>query len=323
MIQVESRQLETVEGSLPCDVYAHRRSGSDAPTVAFIHGMSLLGHRDPRQVKVCEALAAAGFRVYAPHFEEVANLRIQKITVQRIKAAVLEIVEQSSQRISIFSVSFSAGLSLLATAELRGQNKLKGLCSIGGFSDVASCLHYLIDDPEADEYGKLIIYRNYLTEFEALYPGLMKLLDAAARDNALPHEAPSLPGVIDETPSATIEYFERLMTCNSTKTNAMAHIYRMHGKELEEFNIERVSHKISCPVTFIHGETDNVIPAQQSKALHQMLLLQGHDTELVVSPLLSHGDRQPLSILSALQLGRGFDHFMRHAMKSDSKEIAA
>ena len=59
MVHVESRQLETVEGSLPCDVYAHRRSGRDAPTVAFIHGMSLLGHRDPRQIKVCEALAAA------------------------------------------------------------------------------------------------------------------------------------------------------------------------------------------------------------------------------------------------------------------------
>ena len=139
--------------------------------------MSLLGHRDPRQIKVCEALAAAGFE--SMHFDEVANLRIQKITFRDQSCSIGDCRTKFATNQYFFSV-ISAGLSLLATAG-RGQNKLKGLCSIGGFSDVVSCLHYLIDDPEADEYGKLIIYRNYLTEFEALYPGLMKLLDAAAR----------------------------------------------------------------------------------------------------------------------------------------------
>ena len=176
MVHVESRQLETVEGSLPCDVYAHRRSGRDAPTVAFIHGMSLLGHRDPRQVKVQSALPRPASE--SMHHTSMKSLifAFRKSMFSGSKLLYWRLSNKVRNE-SVFSqCQFSAGLSLLATAELRGQNKLKGLCSIGGFSDVVSCLHYLIDDPEADEYGKLIIYRNYLTEFEALYPGLTKLL---------------------------------------------------------------------------------------------------------------------------------------------------
>lgn len=294
-----------------------------SPTVTFIHGMSLQGNQDPRQVKVCEALVMAGFKVYAPHLEEVAQLKIEKATVGRIEAVLDQVVQITQEPTSLFSVSFSGGLSLMAASKPSLKDKLKAICVIGTFSDVTTCLNYLINSPNADEYGRLIIFRNYLSEFESLYPGLMGLLDAAAHDNARPELPRKLEALLESTPPLTQSYFYDLTSEPHTRRKAMAHIDRMYRRELDEFNVGHQSHNLTCPITLIHGEQDNVIPSQQSKDLFQVLLMQGHDCELVVSPILSHGDRQPISLLALLQLGKGFDHFMRSALPQRQKEAAA
>ena len=315
--------LSTSEGEFPCDIYEHKSRRGRAPTVTFIHGMSLEGNQDARQVKVCEALVMAGFKVYAPHFAEIADLKIKRATVSRIESVIQAVVHLSQEPTSLFSVSFSGGLSLMAASKPSLRDKLKAVCVIGTFSDVSTCLNYLIKSPDADEYGRLIIFRNYLWDFESLYPGLMNLLDAAACDNARPEHPSKLEPALNAAPKLTQAYFHDLVNDPVTRAKAMTHIYRMHGRELQEFNVGQLSHQLNVPITFIHGADDNVIPAQQSKDLFQTLLLQGHDCELVISPILSHGDRQPLSFLALLELGKGFDHFMKRALKPVHQEVAA
>ena len=121
----------------PCDIYEHKSRRGRAPTVTFIHGMSLEGNQDARQVKVCEALVMAGFKVYAPHFAEIADLKIKRATVSRIESVIQEIVHLSQEPTSLFSVSFSRTFSD-GRVQTKLERKLKAVCVIGTFSDVST-----------------------------------------------------------------------------------------------------------------------------------------------------------------------------------------
>ncbi|HQI21205.1 MAG TPA: alpha/beta hydrolase, partial [Leptospiraceae bacterium] len=74
------------------------------------------------------------------------------------------------------------------------------------------------------------------------------------------------------------------------------------------------------PVCLIHGCDDNVVPASESRQLHEKFQLLGATSRLILTPLISHGDsRRHLSDLpAAWQLAAGFAFFFKNA-STDSR----
>jgi hypothetical protein len=64
------------------DLYLPR--GTSAGTVIFVHGLSVLGHRDPRVEQLGSALATAGFRAVIPAIKSLRELWIRRDQPEQI-----------------------------------------------------------------------------------------------------------------------------------------------------------------------------------------------------------------------------------------------
>src|SRR5688572_113279 len=78
-------------------------------SMGFINGISLMGVEDPRQIRVCHALAQAGFKVYPPEIPEIKNLIVNDSLIRKTMG-VLTVLLQKEKRLSLFAPSFSAAL---------------------------------------------------------------------------------------------------------------------------------------------------------------------------------------------------------------------
>ena len=82
----------------------------------------------------------------------------------------------------------------------------------------------------------------------------------------------------------------------------------------ERLDLSKHAHKITCPVTIIHGKDDNVIPSSESELLYSLLKNKNSKVHLEVSNLLDHGDMKVgLKIFSEIaSLAKAFNYFMDH-----------
>jgi len=72
---------------------------------------------------------------------------------------------------------------------------------------------------------------------------------------------------------------------------------------------------LQAPVFLLHGEDDRVVPSSEYRVLAEHLRRAGVDVDLVLTPLLSHGDTAigPRALLHAPTLVRGLARFLGNA----------
>jgi|MDSW01.1.fsa_nt_gb pimeloyl-ACP methyl ester carboxylesterase len=285
-------------------------------TILFVHGMSFLGNEDPRQVEVCEALASIGYQVVSPHFPEIADLRIELETVDRIAAVVRAIVDHSQLdvqgKIGILSASFSAGMCLVASMRDGVGEHLACICSIGGFSSVKDCLRSVIQGEEVDEYARLIMLRNFAPPLYDCQPLFEQCVEELLRDNGLKRSPPQAPEIMGQLSTEARYLLDALRFDPAARSGFSDLLFAQFANLLSELDILSHIDKISCPVVLIHGAQDDVIPPGESLRLAKALKANGLRHHFVLSKLISHGDRQPVfgKAREFVLLARGFSSFL-------------
>lgn len=280
-----------IQEGVEVDLY-QKDTTKNSPTIAIIHGMAPKGKDDPRLVHLAQSLAELGYKVVLPDIPPIRQLTVNTESLNLIKQFLLNWQQQTlpNERISLFSVSFSAGLSAIAAADDQFSDKVASICLIGGFANVYDAVEFLLGDEQADRYGALIMLKNFFQFAFPIHPELKKALDLSISDE------------INKTTKATTY----LNTLSTEARNAFLKLTASTSHRLQWFNDNRVNMQeelnhlnainhlknLSAPVSLLHGATDVVIPASQSSIMHQQLLRQNISSKLVITPLLSHADLQ-------------------------------
>ena len=285
--------LQLADGRvLPADLYTPK--GRSRGLILFVHGMGIDGNKDRRQCRACRALTEAGFRVIAPYIEDFAALRVEAGSPQKVAAVIAAVSKHpelgAGGKIGVFSISYAAGVVLRALADPVAQAGVSAALALGTYSEIDSWLAYLLRDPQADAYARMILFRNFLHTALGPSPALEGALDVAIADDYYARAARELPAVLDALNEVDRELFLDIFE-RPERWRALGD--RMLGTlppQTRDLSVLPVASRIKTPIFLLHGATDNVMPPSQSADLHKALLAEGGRSRLVVTPLLSHGD---------------------------------
>lgn len=308
--------LGTAVDRFPADVY--EAGPSSVGTVLFVHGMTRHGHRDPRQVAACRALARTGLRVVAPCFEEIAAPRVEVGSLARLGRAIEAVAADPGLapggRIALFGASFSASLCLLAATRAEIARHVGVICALGPYADLHACLSHVMGGApveggraggrDVDRYGRMVIFRSLLHRVLGPIPQVESALAVALADDSLRRARPLLPSTLARLDPEAREIVGRVLA-DPAWCRAMApRVLAASADLVVELDLLPRADQVGCPVVLLHGRDDDVIPASESRALYARLVSAGVPCRLEVTPLLSHGDQQwgPRSAGPALRL---------------------
>jgi hypothetical protein len=281
-------------GDRPAPVF--EPAGRPRGLVVAIHGMSPLAEADPRWVVACRALCAAGLRVVSPRFPAIAALRIQPEQSDEIATALLEAVDHPAlacgRRVSAFSVSFSGGLTVAASARPAVRARVSAVLAVGGYARLETALPHLFSAETADPYARLIILGNLFEPSEPVpEPERARLrgcLLDAARAN-FERRPSALRAALGDSPAAR----EAAALAQGEPGPVRGYLRRLrtqHGPTLAALDPVAALAGIEAEISLLHGIDDPVIPAEQSVGLAQAVRAEGGRARLERSPLLRHGD---------------------------------
>lgn len=269
-------------------------------TLVVIHGMSPKGKRDPRVVQLCYALSKVGFRVISPEIESISQLSICPSQIQSI-ADVMQVIasDQSiapSGKIGVLAPSFSGAMCLSAASLPELKPHISAVCAIGTFTEVESVISYLLNDASADPYGRFIVLKKIVplvceAENHAL---LLGALDAAIRDNlnelAFNDPDNEYHRYFDEASYEGQQHIHRLFNDLTYRDQLLSEGKVKLAEEIKALDIVQHIHGLTANVFLLHGASDIVIPCNQSEKLYRELKGLNKQSNLVVTPFISHGD---------------------------------
>ena len=281
----------------PMDLY--HPPGPARGTIMSVHGMSLLGCRDPRIIRLHRAFAEAGFLVVAPDFPSIRDLRIHAEQPLEVVRAMRALRAASwcthPDALRVFSVSFSSALALRAAAHPDVAAAISSLCIMGGFATMEEVVAWLLCDPQADPYGRQLVLANTLELLGPSHEAAGPLLLAHAKANFL-----KLPVCLEgpawstATPD-TREIVRALHEDPDYRVRCWQELHPRLRPLYDAFDPVRHLHEVRADLVLIHGENDPVIPPSQSLTLADAARRIGIRVHVVVTPLLSHGDPAPPS----------------------------
>lgn len=263
--------------------------------ILIVSGMTVKGIDDPRVLKQAEILRQLGYKVYLPHYPEVQNLEITPITLNQISEDILAIYKENhNKKLSIFSVSFSGALSLIAASKEELRDKIEALLLIGTLANFNKTIEFLLLNLDVDYYGFYIILKNFIEEIpEYKNLGLKEAFHIAALDNALKRE-PLLYNYLDKLPK-TKKQFEEILNNLEIRKKILGQIFSIQKIQNYTNNFDTLKHLKHCKarISLLHGKHDNVIPPSESLLLYNECKKYGIPVKLSITSLLDHGNVSP------------------------------
>ena len=281
-------------------------------TVVFVHGMTHEGPDDPRVVGVASALAATGTRVVVPLLPEVAQARIEVESVGRVAAAAADASRLARRTVGLLGASFSGTLALQAAAHPDGRPFVSAVGAIGAFGETRTVLLFLLSNGQADPYGRSIVLRNYLPRCVPMSPAVRELIDLAIREKDI---TPPVRDSAERLPSEEGRWVDLLLRGAAPDDPVVDMLLDAAGDVAAGLSVRSDSCGLQAPVFLLHGEDDRVVPSSESRVLAEHLRRAGVNVDLVLTPLLSHGDTAigPRALLHAPTLVRGLARFLGNA----------
>lgn len=280
-----------------CAAEANRVIADAPPGLVLLHGVHRLGIDEPRLIRFSRVVAAAGFAVLTPEVREIADYRVDPISIDTIGTAAKALRQRlGGARVGILGMSFAGGLSLLTAADPRYADDIGLVVAIGAHHDLHRVARFFatnqVEMPDghtehlkAHEYGALVlVYGNAESFFpasdvtaarDALRLWLWEQHDLAReRAKALSPEARARVGALFDG-----------------KIDAVAGDFSAEIERLRD-SMARVSPSrklgsIKAPVFLLHGAGDTVIPAGETLWLAKEVpedLLRG----ALISPAVVH-----------------------------------
>jgi hypothetical protein len=268
---------------------------SEKVILAF-HGMTMLGMGDPKFVSLCKSLSGCGYTVIAPQIDSMQNLQIEASSITNI-IEMINIITNNKEmcpegRLSILAASFAGGISLMASSDEKISGKINSICLIGSFSNIDTSINYLLSSQQSDDYGRLIILKNFLKYSIDVPYEITEAFDIALSDNFFKREEPELPAYFKKL---TLRNYDLIIRLFDDPYFRLYHWNRIKKNgEFEQicskFSMDNSLNKITASILIIHGIYDNVIPPLESVRLYNELQKIKIDSKLILTPLMSHSD---------------------------------
>ncbi|MFN3604191.1 MAG: hypothetical protein ACK4UJ_05745 [Leptonema sp. (in: bacteria)] len=260
--------------------------------IVVIHGMTVKGIEDKRLWKQCEILRQMNYKVYLPHYPEIQNLKINKESIHKIKKDILEIYKENQKPIKILSVSFSGGLSIVASSKKEIRNKVDSLLIIGTYANIKTIFEFFIKEENIDPYGYFILLKNFLEIIpEYKNQKLKKVFELAAKDNAL--STNFLEAYLSKNPDLK-KIFQKLSCDKRFKIKILKRILNSPViKDLgNSLDVLPVVKNLNSRIALIHGKYDKVIPPNESILIIQECKKYNIPTQICLTSILDHGNVQ-------------------------------
>ena len=295
-------------------------------TIIAIHGVAPSGFDDPRMVGLGRAFAAMGFRCLVPQIGAFTRCELDAQVLEDIRGAVRDSLQRRDLcpkgELSVFAACVSASLALVALSDARFAGRVRAVLALGAYSRIDDLLDHLLlgDDHLADRYGRTVLLYSWAHHAsgpldeevrEALW---LELCDghygiARGRRGLAARYLDSRPDVRREI---------RVLNSRPFRDELARVLKREHASLLEQMSPEPHLQELRArQVVLIHGEQDPIIPSHQSERLHRKLNTDGRRrSELCVTPLIDHGDRQairPRQVGQAARLVHSFGRFFEVA----------
>ncbi|OYU94525.1 MAG: hypothetical protein CFE21_16095 [Bacteroidetes bacterium B1(2017)] len=316
-------ELPLSTGNTPILLYTP--VGKEKGLILSFSGFSMSGYKDKRMAIVNNAFRKMGYRVITPKIHTIDSLLIHPLGIEEVKEAIERIMADPILNPNkfcpaVFAPSFTAGIAALAIAEMP-ENTVSSLCLLGSFSDFETTIQFaLSNENNEDDYGMHILMKNFLKYELGDNPELEALVQTALEDNGLRRQIPLLPALLDKASPKNLELYTKLKNNTEFRSEAILNAWTKipdFTSWKNQLDLSIHAHKITCPVSIIHGKEDNVIPASQSVLLHSLISENNKNVHLELSSLLDHGDlKLSFNIFrEAVNLAKAFDYFLVNAPK--------
>ena len=267
------------------------------PVVVFVHGMSLHGERDPRQDAICDAIAAAGFRVLAPRVEEVARLQFGAASVEEI-AEILDAVARDSTlspdgSVAVASVSFSAPMTLIAASRPTLRARVSSALVIGGYCDPERCVDDLMTVAE-DDYGRLLSIWNFMRFAGETNTTVDDAFLAMCRDNVAERPEVTRRERLDGLSPRDRARVEQLLGDANARVELVSETWARRPELLRDLDLVPHIPALRFPIAILHGADDKVIDVEHAHTLAGWLRAYGKPHRLCTTRLIDHGTRKSL-----------------------------
>ena len=322
-IRVTQRSLISPSENYSLLVYTPVRDS--IATIITFPGLSVHGYHDQRMARLSSALSRLGFLVITPCIADIERLVIDPATIDKFAELIQAVFADTAlnpgqQKISFFSASYSGGIAMLAACRQPVAACINSVCLVGAFSNFSNVLHFVIGENTTDDYARNIILRNFLQRSHYQDDSVIHLLTTAIEDNGFQRKNPHLPHHLQSVPVSSLSLYEKLQTDVDFRQKLVYQVLTeidQTEKWSEKFSLTGKLDQVTFPVFLIHGNNDNVIPASESRSLHEELNHLGKQSELLLTSLLDHGDLTiNLDLFSELdKLARSFGSFIEHSRK--------
>lgn len=263
--------VETARGIVRARLYSPE-GVTNAPGLVLVHGVHRLAIDEPRLVKFARALASSGTVVLTPEVKEIANYRIEALSIETIGAAAHTLRGHlGGRRVGLMGMSFAGGLGLLAASNPAFADDIGFVLAIGAHHDIHRVLEFFKtnhiqwpdghDEPlPAHPYGALVLLYSYV---EHLVP-----------EKDVPAAREAIKFWLWEQHEESKKHLAELSPQSRTIVESLLDGKADVPKLIDEVTRDKkggetISPKghlsgLKAPVYLLHGAADNVIPAAET-----------------------------------------------------------
>jgi pimeloyl-ACP methyl ester carboxylesterase len=265
--------------------------------ILIVHGFAPDGNQDGYLNRVARALTEMGYMVVLPNVPAETKFEMLPSDMVVIDDAIRWSAHASGQRVSVFGISFGAGLCIPAALQPAVDGDVKLIFSLSGYNNLDSIaryyLHDRVNDPSGNPYlgnpaGPLLIVTPYLQE---LVPP--DDLQAIRRElDQLKHvQGRRLTG---DDPSAHHLNEEERQKLNELETVDTANMHQLylntlnrHSAEIAAISPSSVLPRLNVPLYILHGANDPVFPVGEVEWM-RLELAGNRNAHILITPWIAH-----------------------------------
>jgi dienelactone hydrolase len=289
--------FEVPQGTARARLYEPRGAGR-APGLVMVHGVHHLGMDEPRLMRFARSMASTGIVVLTPDVRELADYAIDPSSIDTIGAAAIVLGRRLpwAPTVGLMGLSFAGGLALLAATDARYAESVAYVVAVGAHDDLGRVSRFFATGriEQADgttltmrphDYGPLVLVYAHADGFFPLEDvpvarEVLRLWLWEQRDDARKRE-------VGLTPSSKAKLDALLDGKIDTVADELLHDVDAREGAMRDVSPHGHIDGVRVPVFLLHGASDNVIPASETRWIARDLS-PVTPRSVLVSPLIGH-----------------------------------
>jgi len=247
-------------------------SGSERPKCLLIHGNpGSIKDWEPLIPRLCSAADIAAIDM--PGFGRTRRIgpTAESMSLDRLAQQAIFVANVLDWRQPFFLVGHSHGGAVAQVAAAHYPERIAGLTLIGSVGASAHAGYRFLSLPGAAAIAR---FMGFIVRSKRLRPLSRAILGRVLNDIFSPERAPP----------ERLEYELDLLSSRPEILESMVHVTL--GRPCAQ--LLRSAAQIRCPIHFIHGGKDAVVPANRARSIHELVLKAGGRSQFQLIPDAGH-----------------------------------